>query len=68
MLVNGLAQEYAKYNVIVNGLWPRTLLATAAVRNLLGGEDAIQASRHPKIMADALMYLLKTANLATSKC
>jgi citronellol/citronellal dehydrogenase len=44
--------------VAVNGLWPRTIIATAAVRNLLGGEGAIQASRKPEILADAAHAIL----------
>lgn len=37
----------------VNSLWPRTTIATAAVRNLLGGNAAMRRSRSPEIMADA---------------
>jgi citronellol/citronellal dehydrogenase len=39
--------------VAVNALWPRTAIATAAVQNLLGGDDAIRHARKPEIMADA---------------
>lgn len=53
MTVLGLANELKKDKIAVNALWPQTTIATAAVRNLLGGESMIQASRHPSIMADA---------------
>ncbi|WP_419951480.1 SDR family oxidoreductase [Methylobacterium sp.] len=51
--VLGLAGELRRQGIAVNALWPRTTIATAAVRNLLGGEALIQASRKPEIMADA---------------
>ncbi len=49
----GLAGELRAYNIAVNALWPRTTIATAAVKNLLGGEEMAQASRTPEILADA---------------
>lgn len=57
MCVLGMAAEF-KGRVAVNALWPRTVIATAAVRNLLGGEQMIQASRTPEIMADAAWHIL----------
>jgi citronellol/citronellal dehydrogenase len=53
MCVLGMAQEFKKEGVAFNALWPRTTIATAAVRNLLGGEEVIKGSRSPEIMADA---------------
>ena len=44
--------------VAVNALWPRTVIATAAVRNLLGGEQIIARSRRPEIVADAAHAIL----------
>jgi citronellol/citronellal dehydrogenase len=44
--------------VAVNALWPRTAIATAAVRNLLGGEQIIARSRRPEIVADAAHVIL----------
>ena len=52
MCVLGMAGEY-KGQVAVNALWPRTTIATAAIKNLLGGEAAMRGSRKPEIMADA---------------
>ena len=52
------AEEFTPYGVAANSLWPRTTIATAAVRNLLGGEDAIRNSRDPSIVADAAYAIL----------
>jgi citronellol/citronellal dehydrogenase len=53
------AREFADDGIAANSLWPRTLIATAAVRNLLGGEAALQRSRKPEIYADAAYAILK---------
>ena len=52
MVVLGLAGEL-RGRVAVNALWPRTTIATAAVRNLLGGEAMMRRSRKPEILAEA---------------
>src|SRR5690606_16311226 len=39
--------------IAVNSLWPLTVIDTAAVRNLLGGQTMAAMSRSPAIMADA---------------
>ncbi len=49
----GLAGELRPKAIAVNTLWPRTTIATAAVRNLLGGERMMRRSRSPEIMAEA---------------
>jgi citronellol/citronellal dehydrogenase len=49
----GMAAEFADDGIAFNSLWPRTIIATAAVQNLLGGEEAMQRSRKPEIVADA---------------
>lgn len=56
----GFAAEFAVQGVASNALWPRTTIATAAVANLLGGQEMIQRSRHPAIMADAAHAILTT--------
>ncbi len=61
MIVLGLAGELEKYEIAANALWPRTTIATAAVRNLLGGEELIQRSRKPDIVADAALLILQQA-------
>ena len=58
MCVLGMAEEFKPRGIGVNALWPRTVIATAAVQNLLGGESTIQRSRKPDIMADAAYIVL----------
>lgn len=53
----GLAAEFAG-RVAVNCLWPRTLIATAAVRNVVGGDEAMRQARRPDIMADSAHAIL----------
>jgi citronellol/citronellal dehydrogenase len=54
----GLAAELEGDGIASNTLWPRTTIATAAVRNLLGGDAALARSRKPEIMADAAYLIL----------
>jgi citronellol/citronellal dehydrogenase len=54
----GLAEELREAGIAANSLWPRTTIATAAVANLLGGEEALAGSRTPAIMADAAYAVL----------
>ncbi len=58
MCVLGMATEFREQGVAVNALWPRTAIATAAVRNLLGGDETIRRCRTPEIMADAAHAVL----------
>jgi citronellol/citronellal dehydrogenase len=53
LVVLGLAGELKRQGIAVNALWPRTTIATAAVKNLLGGDALMRASRTPDIVADA---------------
>jgi citronellol/citronellal dehydrogenase len=58
MCVLGMSEELKKDEIAVNALWPRTTIATAAVRNLLGGKTAIKHSRKPQMVADAAYFIL----------
>lgn len=58
MCVLGMAEEFKAQGVGVNALWPRTVIATSAVMNLLGGETVMAASRKPEIVADAAHVIL----------
>ncbi|MCE9671860.1 NAD(P)-dependent oxidoreductase [Myxococcus stipitatus] len=58
MCVLGMAEELRSEGIAVNALWPRTVIATAAVQNLLGGDETIRGSRKPEIMADAAYAIL----------
>lgn len=53
LIALGLAGELRDKKIAVNALWPRTTIATAAIKNLLGGDEMMRASRSPQIMADA---------------
>jgi citronellol/citronellal dehydrogenase len=53
----GLAEEF-RGRIDVNCLWPRTTIATAAIRNIVGGEEMMKRSRKPEIMADAAHAIL----------
>ena len=53
LVVLGLAGELRAQGIAVNALWPRTVIATAAIQNLLGGETRMRQARKPDIMADA---------------
>jgi len=66
MIVLGLAEELKQYRIAVNALWPRTTIATAAVKNLLGGDFLMQRSRHPEIVADAAFYILQKPSFETT--
>ena len=65
----GMAEEFRGDGIAFNALWPKTLIATAAVQNLLGGDVAMAKSRRPEIVADAAHAILTrdsrecTANL-----
>jgi citronellol/citronellal dehydrogenase len=53
LVVLGLAGELRAQGIAVNALWPRVTIATAAIKNLLGGERVMRMSRTPEIVADA---------------
>src|SRR5947199_9647694 len=56
----GLAGELRSKGIAVNALWPRTTIATAAISNLLGGDEVMRRSRTPDIMADAALAIFAT--------
>jgi citronellol/citronellal dehydrogenase len=58
LCVLGMAGELRAAGIAVNALWPRTVIATAAVENILGGDEIIRGSRSPAIVADAAHVVL----------
>jgi citronellol/citronellal dehydrogenase len=58
MCTLGMAEEFRDAGIAFNSLWPRTIIATAAVQNLLGGDAAMKSSRKPEIVADAAHVIL----------
>ncbi|MCX5745273.1 MAG: NAD(P)-dependent oxidoreductase [Proteobacteria bacterium] len=67
MCVLGMAGEFEKDHIAVNALWPRTVIATAAVQNLLGGDATMKGSRKPTIMADAAYAIFHKGAEETGK-
>ena len=66
LLTHGLAGELADDGIACNTLWPRTAIQTAAVQNILGGDETMAGSRTPAIMADAAHVILTSkANMTT---
>jgi len=59
MVAMGLSEELRKDRIAANALWPKTTIATAAVKNLLGGDFLMQRSRTPDIVADAAWHILQ---------
>lgn len=66
MLTIGMSQEFAHYGVSVNSLWPRTIIATAAVEFTIGGKQLFNQARLPNIMADAAYEILRSEKRAIS--
>jgi citronellol/citronellal dehydrogenase len=59
MLTLGVAESRRDDGIAANCLWPRTLIATAAVQNIVGGEQGLAGSRTPEIVADAAYEILR---------
>jgi citronellol/citronellal dehydrogenase len=64
LVVLGLAGELRDKGIAVNALWPRSIIATAAIKNLLGGEERMRMARKPEIMADAAYAIFTTPSRA----
>ncbi|CAM3212737.1 short chain dehydrogenase [Ectopseudomonas mendocina] len=60
MLTLGMSEEFKKYSISVNSLWPKTMIATAAIEFELGSRDAFKRARTPAIMADAAHAILSS--------
>jgi citronellol/citronellal dehydrogenase len=58
LCVLGMAGELRAEGIAVNSIWPRTVIATSAVQNLLGGDTVMRGARSPEIMADAAYAIL----------
>jgi citronellol/citronellal dehydrogenase len=59
LCVLGFAGEFRDRGIAVNALWPRTTIGTAAIRNIVGGDAMVQASRTPEILADAAWLIFQ---------
>jgi citronellol/citronellal dehydrogenase len=65
MCVLGMAEELRDRGIAVNALWPKTVIATAAL-NLLGGDETARHGRTPEIVADAALAILHRDARATT--
>lgn len=69
LMAIGLAEELRLKKIAVNALWPATTIATAAVKNIVGGEEMMKRSRKPSIVADAAFQIfLKDSRSFTGNC
>jgi len=59
MMTLGWAAEFREAGIAANSIWPVTTIATAAVRNIIGGEALMERSRKPEILADCAYYILR---------
>jgi citronellol/citronellal dehydrogenase len=66
MLTLGMSEEFKKYAISVNSLWPKTMIATAAIEFELGSRDAFKRARTPAIMADAAHAILDSSGRSIS--
>ncbi len=66
MIILGLSEELKPFRIAANALWPKTTIATAAVKNLLGGDFLMQRSRLPEIVAEAAFYILQKPSFETT--
>ena len=62
MLSLGMAEEFRRYGIAVNTLWPKTLIATAAIEFEVGGPQMMAQGRKPDIMADAAVSILNRSS------
>lgn len=66
MLTLGMHEEFKKYGISVNSLWPKTVIATAAIEFEAGGPAVMKAARLPAIMADAAHAILSSSERTIS--
>ncbi len=66
MMALGWAEEFKQIPIASNTLWPKTIINTAAIRQLPGGEDLLKMSRNAGIVADAAFHILSSAPGARS--
>ena len=61
-----MTEELRQYGIACNTLWPRTGIATAAIKNILAGDEGVRASRKEEIMADAAYVVLTSKSTETT--
>jgi citronellol/citronellal dehydrogenase len=69
LLTLGLAEELKADGISVNSLWPKTMIATAAIEFAVGNQEMLRHCRTPQIMADAAYAIVSTRdNEITGQC
>ncbi len=69
LLTLGLAEELRQDGIAVNSLWPKTMIATAAIEFAVGDKEMLKHCRTPNIMADAAYEIITTTgNQLTGQC
>ncbi|MGC8491718.1 MAG: SDR family oxidoreductase [Syntrophobacteraceae bacterium] len=58
LLSLGMAEEFRKYRIAVNCLWPKTIIATAAIEFAVGDRNTLKVCRKPEIVAEAAYRIL----------
>ena len=66
LITHGLAGELEDDGIGCNTLWPRTTIATSAIKNLLGGDAVVNSSRTDEIMADSAYVILTSDSKLTN--
>lgn len=66
MLTLGVAEQFRDQRFSASCLWPQTLIATAAVQNVVAGEAGMRTARRPEIMADAAALVLAADSATTN--
>ena len=69
MLSLGMAEEFKHYGIRANCLWPKTIIATAAIEFAIGNSEMMRHCRTPAIVADAAYEILSSDDPAlTGQC
>jgi len=58
LCVLGMAEEFRADGIGINALWPRTVIATAAIAMIPGASERVDMMRRPAIVADAAHVIL----------
>jgi citronellol/citronellal dehydrogenase len=66
MCTLAMAEEFKQFGIGVNSLWPETIINTAAIRNMPGGEELVKHSRNPEIVAEAAFLIVSSLAAQTT--
>lgn len=66
MLTIGMAEELQEHGIAVNSLWPKTIIATAAIEFGIGDKNMLNLCRTTDIMADAAYEIISTRDMSLS--